>query len=191
MAKGKQLKERIEYSGKTFEIVHRPLKVKDRIIRLEVAKRSPGIRLIIVKNNKILLTKEYRYELKFYDYRLPGGKVFDSLKEYNQNIDKDMMKHAIGAAKKECIEETGLIVKNIKHFQTSKAGLTVDWTLYYFIVDKFEKNPAGQQLEHGEDIEPEWKTFDEAKNLCLNGKISEDRSVGILLRFLLKSGKLT
>jgi ADP-ribose pyrophosphatase len=183
-------KDKTVYSGKTFEIVHRDLKLKDRTITLEVARRSPGIRLIIAKNGKILLTKEYRHELKAYDYRLPGGKVFDSLKEYSKNIGSNMMKHAISAAKKECIEETGLIVKNIKHFQTSKAGLTVDWTLYYFIVDKFAENPGGQQLEHGEDIKPEWKTFSEAKKLCLNGKMSEDRSVGVLLRFLLKGGKL-
>jgi len=35
---------------------------------------------------KILLSREYRSELDRYDYRLPGGKVFDTLAEYHDNI---------------------------------------------------------------------------------------------------------
>ncbi len=42
----------------------------------ETAVRSPGVRLIIVKDNQMLITKEFRGELDDYDYRLPGGKVF-------------------------------------------------------------------------------------------------------------------
>jgi hypothetical protein len=39
------------------------------------------------------------------DYRLPGGKVFDTLKEYNEHKD-DIEKYALLSAKRECEEET-------------------------------------------------------------------------------------
>lgn len=182
------VKEKILFEGKTFEILNRHFK-GNRVI--EIARRSPGVRLIIIKYKKMLLTKEFRYELDKYDYRLPGGKVFDTLKEYRQAIRKkaNILKCAREAAKKECLEETGLILKKIKLFQISKAGLTVDWDLFYFIVDDFVLSKQGQKLEHGEIIHPEWKTFDEVKELCLNNKVTEDISVGILLKFLLNSNK--
>jgi 8-oxo-dGTP pyrophosphatase MutT (NUDIX family) len=63
------------------------------------------VRLIITDGDKILLTKEFRRELNQEDYRLPGGKVFDTLKEYNayrQNIEPS----CLVAAKRECEEET-------------------------------------------------------------------------------------
>ncbi|MBI3027309.1 NUDIX domain-containing protein [Candidatus Woesearchaeota archaeon] len=182
-------KEKIEYIGKTFELLKRHIKTGDKIIEFEIARRSPGVRLIITKSRKILLTKEYRYELKGYDYRLPGGKVFDTLKDYilARNKKTGIIKYAIRAAKKECMEETGFIAKSIKHFQTSKAGATVDWDLYYFTVNKFKECAGGQKLGYGEDIKPEWKTFEEVMKLCLNNKIKEARSVGVLLRFLLKN----
>ena len=179
--------EKVLYRGKSFEIVSQKLKTNDKVIGLEIARRSPGVRLIIIKGKKILLTREYRYELKGYDYRLPGGKVFDSLKDYEIALktESNILKHATNAAKKECLEETGLIAKNIRHFHSSKAGLTVEWDLFYFIVDDFTKYKGGQQLGHGEEIYPVWATFKEALKLCLNAKVQEDRSVGILLRFLL------
>ncbi len=180
--------EQIVYSGTTFEIIKKSFKAGTKSIVLEIARRSPGVRLIIVNNNKILLTKEFRFELDDYDYRLPGGKVFDSLKDYRSMLDKkeDILQYATESAKKECLEETGLIVNNIKHFQTTQAGATATWDLFYFIVDDFKESGEGQNLEIGEVIHPEWKTFEEVKEMCLNNDIKEDRTVGVLLKFFMR-----
>jgi len=176
--------ETIVYEGKIFEIVKQPFKAGDKEIIFETARRSPGTRIIIVKNKKMLLTKEFRTEHKDYDYRLPGDKVFNTLEEYRKVLGKkDILPFAIKAAKKECLEETGIIANNLKLFQIAKAGATVEWDLFYFIVDDFKESK--QKLESGEVIYPEWKTFNEVKELCLNNKINEDRTVGVLLKFLL------
>ena len=183
--------EELLFEGKTFEIVKKNFISGKKSFIIELARRSPGVRLIIIKGDKMLITKEFRFELNEYDYRLPGGKVFDSLKEYKEMLanDSDILKHATAAAKKECLEETGLIAKNIKHLLTANAGLTVKWDLFYFIVDDFEENEKGQQLEFDEEIYVEWKTFDEVRELCLNDKIGEYRSVGVILAYLLKNNK--
>ncbi|MFA6190327.1 MAG: NUDIX domain-containing protein [Candidatus Staskawiczbacteria bacterium] len=178
--------EKIVYKGRIFEVVEQPMKVGDKSIVFEIARRSPGTRLIIVKENKILISKEFRSELNDYDYRLPGGKVFDTLEEYNKNISEDILLFATNAAKKECREETGLVAKNIKHYATAKSGATVIWDLFYFIVDEFEENEVGQELETGEVINTEWKSFDEVKELCKDGKINEDRTLGVLFKFFLQ-----
>ena len=183
--------EELLFEGKTFEIIKKNFISGEKSSKIEIARRSPGVRLIIVKDNKMLITKEFRFELNDYDYRLPGGKVFDSLKEYKEALmkDSDILKHATEAAKKECLEETGLIAKNIKHFLTANAGLTVKWDLFYFIVDDFEENEKGQQLGFDEEIYVGWKTFDEVKELCLNNEIGEYRSVGVILSYILKNEK--
>src|ERR1041384_1882054 len=49
----------------------------------ERAVRPPGVRLILQNEaGEILMTKEFRKEQGKYDYRLPGGKVFDDLESY-------------------------------------------------------------------------------------------------------------
>ena len=181
--------DKIDYSGKIFQIIKRPMICGDKKTDFEIARRTPGVRVIIVKDNKILINHEYRIELTDFDYRLPAGKVFDDLDEYSTAINNHdaLIKPAKRAAIKECLEETGIIVKNIELLQKSHAGTTIEWDLFYFVVDDFENSKEGQQLEHGEIIKPVWKTFDEIKKMCLNGDIKEDRSVGILLKYILKA----
>jgi ADP-ribose pyrophosphatase len=171
------------FKGRIIEIIEKNIDGRT----FEIARRSPGVRLIIREGNKILLTREYRHEHNTYDYRLPGGKVFDTLEEFNEKIqnNENINTYAEAAAKNECKQETGLRVKSIQPLTISKAWATVEWDLHYFLINDFAKNEKGQELEEGENIITEWKTLEEAKNLCLDGSVKEDRSVGILLKYLL------
>lgn len=177
--------EEILFQGRIVEVVQQPMKIGDKQVKFEFARRSPGTRLIIVNRleNKILITKEYRSELEDYDYRLPGGKVFDTLDEYNEFLrsGQNIIDPALERAKIEALEETGVIAKSVSHFYTAVNGATVIWDLLYFVIDNYDL--TDQQLEHGEDISVQWLSFQEAKSLALSGKISEDRSVSVLLRW--------
>jgi 8-oxo-dGTP pyrophosphatase MutT (NUDIX family) len=171
------------FKGKIIEVIEKDVGGR----KFEIARRSPGVRLIIRDWEKILLTKEYRHEHNSHDYRLPGGKVFDTLEEFNEKLEnnENLNSYAETAAKNECKQETGLIAKSIQPLTISKAGATVERDLHYFLVNDFEKNEKGQELEEWENITTEWKTLEEAKNLCLDWSIKEDRSVWILLKYLL------
>lgn len=73
-------KEEIRYKGKLFEVVSEPVEIEGKTFEFEKVRRSPGVRLIMKDGQgNILLTREFRRELSKFDYRLPGGKVFDSL----------------------------------------------------------------------------------------------------------------
>ena len=158
----------------------------------EKFRRPPGTRLIIVSpDNKILITKEYRQETDSVDMRLPGGKVRDSLDEYNQLLSsgQNIIKAAAEAAKKEALEETGLILNKIDLLTVAGAGATVDWDLYYFICHDYSKNIVGQHLEQGEDIEITWASPEDIIKAVKNGNMREWRSVGVLLGLVLPEMK--
>ncbi|MBP7837389.1 NUDIX domain-containing protein [Candidatus Saccharibacteria bacterium] len=178
--------EEIVYQGRIVEVVQQPMKIGEKSVTFESARRAPGVRLIIVDKNakKIVLTKEFRTELEGYDYRLPGGKVFDKLKDYNDFLssEEDIIKPATKKAIEETREETGIVTTKVVHFYTSINGATVTWDLLYFVVEEWTQ--ADQQLELGEDISVEWKSFDEAKDIALSSLMSEDRSVAVLLKWL-------
>lgn len=180
--------EEIIFQGKTIEVVRQNIKIGDKMIVREFARRSPGTRMIVVKDDQILLNKEFRIELQAWDYRLPGGKVFDSLVEYNTFLasGQDILPEATKGAVKEAKEECGITVSDIAHLATSVCGNTVVWDLFYFVVTGFTQN-EGQELEVGENIETVWFSLDEAKKLALTGQMSEDRSAAVLLRYLHQS----
>lgn len=176
--------EKITYKGKIVEVVEAEVKRGGIEKTFEFARRSPGVRLIIPKGSAILISKEFRHELGHYDYRLPGGKVFDTLDEYNKALEGgvDLIDAGRKAAIKEGAEEAGIEVKNLSHIHTSVCGATVVWDLYYFVVSEFEQHE--QHLEEGEDIAVEYIDREEIRRMCLDGRINEERSALVLLRYL-------
>ena len=107
--------EKITHQGKMIEVVQKEIQRNGESWIQEFARRSPGVRLIIPKGDKIVLSKEFRHEINGYDYRLPGGKVFDSLSEYNSalQLNSDISEAAKNTAIKEAKEEAGIEVKDI------------------------------------------------------------------------------
>lgn len=179
--------ESIKFQGRLIEIVTQQMEVApNKTVVFEWARRSPGVRLILERQDEILLTKEYRRELGAFDYRLPGGKVFDALEDYNAFLDStgDMESVALEKVIGEAVEETGLIVNKADLYHTSKLGATVEWDLLYFAITDFEDHPDGQQLEEGEDIAVVWMSKTDVRKKIMAGEMSEERSALTLLRYL-------
>ena len=96
--------EVVTYRGKMIEIVTQQMRIGSTETVYERARRSPGTRLLITSpDHNILLTREYRGEVGRWDYRLPGGKVFDSLEEYSEAVRSgvDLLEKSKEAAQKE------------------------------------------------------------------------------------------
>jgi ADP-ribose pyrophosphatase YjhB (NUDIX family) len=177
--------EEITYQGNLIEILHKEVDLGKVKRVFELARRSPGARLIIPKGDSILITREYRHETNGYDYRIPGGKVYDSLAEYKAALSEgaDIGEAAEAAAVKEAREEAGIEVTDLSFFHKSVCGATIVWDLFYFVVNEFRETDE-QHLEHGEDITYEFINKEKVQQMCLNGSISEERSALVLLRYL-------
>ncbi len=174
------------YEGRIFRIVEEEHRFGDEVKTFERAQRAPGVRIIVPSDDQLLITREFRPEQGGQDFRLPGGKVFDSLTEFETALadGTDIMPIAERAARKELTEETGLTPLSLRFLHRSPCGATVDWDLYYFVVDEFTLAEGGQALETGEEIVPTWISRAEAEAMCLDGRIGEERSALVLLRYL-------
>ncbi len=189
------MNEKILYENSFFEFVEEEkeytIQEEKRSVTLRYVRRSPGVRALVINpKNQILLSHEYRFDLDCFDYRLPGGKVFDSLKDYRKSIEENtLVEKAYEAVIKEGKEEVGIEFKNPKLLWISKAGTSVNWDLYYYLITDFHILPNGQNLEENEIIDGfVWKSFEEVKEMCLEHEIHEERTIGVLLSYILKNG---
>lgn len=170
-------------------------KKTDRGDIYEVARRSPGVRMVIVTpDNKFLMSRERRdYLEREWDYRLPGGKVVDTLEGYlqllgqlEQGQDGGSLKPTVEvAAIKESKEEVGITVRNPELLHVSSSGGTIEWDLWYWFIKDFDRGE--QQLEHDEEIEIIEMTPIEVAQLVINKEISEDRTRAVLTDYLIKN----
>lgn len=180
------MNEEIFAKGKLFELVH-DRQADGRVF--ERARRAPGTRLIIAnpQTKQLLLTKEFRRELNDWDYRLPGGKVFDTLEEYeaHRQANGDILTAVAKKAKAEAHEEAGIDAQELQLFKKSTLGATVEWDLYVFEVTTWQKLESGQKLEDGEVIEADnWFDYDKVEQMILRGDMQEDRVALITLQWL-------
>jgi len=182
-----QQEEIIYAKGRIFEIVQLP-KPDGRVF--EVARRAPGVRVIIadLKQKQLLLTREHRWELGAYDYRLPGGKVFDTLEEYeaHRQSGEEILTVAAEKAKGEAAEEAGIDISEVTLFKKSSLGATVEWDLFVFVATKWQLHPDGQNLKEDEQagIEVNWYDFAKVEQMILAGEMQEERVALVLLQWL-------
>lgn len=178
--------EKIVYQGKMIEVVHDIVLSNGKEFIYEKGRRAPGVRLLIqTPDGGFLISKEERPKIGL-DYRLPGGKVFDLLIEYNEFLKKDsdaILEKVKEAVIREGIEEAGIKPIDMELICLSNCGGSFDWDLYYFLIKKYET--VGQQLEEHEKIESLKVTKEELEKLALSGEMQEDRSVAVILRYLL------
>lgn len=180
--------ETIVARGKLFELVQ-TVQPDGRVF--EVARRAPGTRIIIVDkvNGKILLTKEFRKELNAWDFRLPGGKVFDTLDEFEvfRYTGASVEEAAAKKIREEALEEAGVEVSAVQFVAKSACGATVEWDLYVFETFDWQFHEGGQQLKEDEvtDIAGVGLyDYEEVKKMILCGDMQEHRIALILLQWL-------
>lgn len=188
---------RTSFISRLFTITIHDVLFSNGIIKsFEFACRSPGVRTVLTDGESILMTKEWREEFNRWDYRLPGGKMFDTIEEYHQFKSKkpsedDLDEIARKAAQKEVLEECNIEIssENLKRTYVSKCGGTVEWDLHYLIGQLEKSSIKSSQVVSKEDeiIQSYPLSFKDVKKLCLDGSVSEDRTVGFLLKFLEKS----
>lgn len=177
----------VAYRGKMFEVVTWEGKPG---VKFEAAVRAPGVRLIIETEKDgmkaLLMTKEIRREARGYDFRLPGGKVFDSLEELDRHRESGhhIEPFAEIAAKKEGKEEAGISGGEYVPLGVSKAGASVEWDLHYFKVTNAEIGE--QELEENEqgDIETVVLSAKEIFEKLSKREIKEGRSADMLWSWL-------
>jgi 8-oxo-dGTP pyrophosphatase MutT (NUDIX family) len=186
------LSDQVVFEGELFEIIRRTIEYINGdltgVLEVELARRPPGIRAILRDNDhRLLLIKEYRIEHNDWDYRLAGGKVFDSLAEFRAiSSDEELLAHASVALEREVLEETGWTIGDRKLLCITKAGASVLWDLYFYEAVVKAKSLSAPVVGD-EIIHPEWLSVDQVLEMCINGRIKEDRTVGVLLRYIISN----
>ena len=180
--------EIIAAKGVIFELVQTP-QPDGRVF--EKARRAPGVRVIIADKAKkqLLLTREFRHELQAYDYRLPGGKVFNSLDEFEafRQSGADIMAVAADRAKAEAAEEAGIDIASVEFVAKSTLGATVEWDLLVYEASDWKPHADGQNLledEVTDIVDASMYDYADVRQKIINGEMQEDRIAMILLRWL-------
>lgn len=122
--------------------------------------------ILLLKNDFVLLVKQYRFLLNDYSHEIPGGKV-----EKNEPLEE--------TAIRECLEETGIKCNSITPFFNYMLGIEMTKCLTHLfycsdfqVINEFDKREI-------ENIE--WIPYPKCIEMIFSGKIRDSMTIVALL----------
>lgn len=140
------------FKGVIFDVYQWPQKMYDgSVATFEMLKRPYTVQIISTIGDKILISRQIQPQHKKYFYSLFGGRI-------------DGNETPIQAAKRELIEEAGLISDDWELFDANQPLQKMDWTIYTFIARNCKKT-KNKNPDMGEKIKTISVTFKQFTNL--------------------------
>lgn len=136
----------------------------------EVVRHSGGAAVLYVKDNKILLVKQYRFPYGKELYEIPAGKL---------NKGEDPM----AAAARELTEETGCIAKSLKRLcEVYPSPGYTDEIIYVYLAEEITQSE--QHLDEDEFINTCYMDINEVLCLIEQGKICDAKTLAAVYKYL-------
>lgn len=143
---------KLVFTGKIFDMYQWPQKLFDGTTEtFEMLRRKDTVKIIAIKDNKVIVTRQ-KQPRKDWFYDFPGGR--NDRPEENE----------LDAAKREMLEETGMIFRSWRLVEARQPFMKIDWLVYTFVATDFGSQKP-QNLDGGELVEVEEISFNKLKNL--------------------------
>ena len=180
MMKEKKLTSRDIFNGILLHVKKDEVLLQNGKISTREYVLHPGAVAVvpILDDNKVVLVRQFRYPIGKDLLEIPAGK-FDFKGE-----------DPLECAKRELKEETGYVAKNYKYlgYIYTTPGFSNE-VIHIYLATDLKKGDA--KPDEDEIIDIEIKDFDEIVQKCINGEITDSKTIiGILKSyFILRSGK--
>lgn len=167
----KRIGGKVIYNGKILTLTVDDVLLSDgKSAKREIVRHSGGAAVLFVKDNKVLLVRQFRYSYNREMYEIPAG-----------IINQGELPQA--AAARELEEETGYRA-DVKHLADiyPSPGYTDEIIHIYFA-----ENPtlSRQNLDEGELLDAEFIPLDKALTMIESGEIADAKTVVAIYKYLL------
>lgn len=168
----KKLKSKTVYDGKILKLEVDEVELPDGAISYrECVRHSGGAAVLLIKDNKALLVRQFRYVYGKPLYEIPAGKL-------NKGEDPE------DAAARELEEETGYRAKLSHLLDIYPTPGYTDEIIHIYFGEKFEV--AEQKLDEGEFLNYCFIDIETILKMIESGEICDAKTVAAIYKYILK-----
>ena len=166
----KMLSSETIYNGKILRLDVDKVELPDKSKSIrECVRHSGGAAVLLVKDNKVLLVKQFRYLYNKEIYEMPAGKLNDGEDEALE-------------ATRELKEETGYRAEVVPLLRLYPSPGYTDEIIHIFLAEKFEF--VGQKLDEGEFLKCEFIKLDKVLEMIECGEICDAKTVSAIYKYI-------
>lgn len=170
----KNMKEKKIFDGKIFTLVRADVDIHGKTCIRDIIRHPGGVGMLVVKDDKILLVKQYRPAINKDTLEIPAGKL-----EYNEDPKT--------CGIRELNEETGYESDDVSLVQSfvSTPGFC-DERIWIFEANNVRKAKHRLDMDDDEYIDEIWMPLEEAYQKVCTSEIDDAKTVIAIQHALLK-----
>ena len=155
----------ILYVGPIFTMSKDMVEVKGKEYQRDIVHHHGGVGVLAIRDNQVLLVKQYRYAVQEDTYEIPAGK-----------LEKD--EDPYGCGLRELEEESGYTTNKLTAICTmySTPGFCSE-KIFIYQADQLTKLQNPKPMDEDEEIETMWIPIDQAYQMVLDGKIHDAKTI--------------
>lgn len=171
----KQINGKTVYDGKIIKVsVDEVLLPDGRRAKRECVRHSGGAAVLLVKQGKVLLVRQFRYLYGKEIYEIPAGKL---------NAGED----PCVAAQRELEEETGYKAELKSFLRLYPTPGYTDEVIHVYLAEKFREGE--QRLDDGEFLNYTFIPLDKAVEMIEKGEICDSKTVSAIYKYIAENKK--
>ena len=173
----KKISSKEVYRGSIFTMSKDEVEIKGKIYERDVIHHHGGVGVLAIKEDKVLLVKQYRYAIQKTSLEIPAGKLEQGEDPYTCGL-------------RELEEESGYTSEKLYPIceMYSTPGFCNEKIYLYYSNDLIKvENPKA--MDEDEEIETLWFSFDEIQKMLENGEIDDAKTIIALQYALLNKRK--
>ena len=153
------------YNGVIFDMTHDIIEMDNgKQYPRDVIHHNGGVGVLVQKDNKVLLVKQYRYAVQEYTWEIPAGKLEKNEDPYTCGI-------------RELEEECGLGCKSMDLIceMYSTPGFCTE-KIYIYKANHLKTIENPKPMDEDEDISSQWFTIEETLKMISELKIKDAKT---------------
>lgn len=166
----KKIKSETLYDGRILKLNVDDVQLPDGNTSIrEYVKHSGGCAVLLIKDEKVLLVRQYRYAYGKVIYEIPAGKLNEG-------------EEGAKAAARELEEETGYRAEIVHFLDLYPSPGYTNEIIHIYLAKSYEF--VGQKLDEGEFLSAGFVPLKEALKLIEDGEICDAKTVSAIYKYV-------
>ncbi len=175
----KTISQEVKFKGRLLELRVLEVEVGDRVSKREIVYHPGASAVLVLKDDKVLLVRQYRKAIEGYTWEIPAGKLGPS-------------EDPLSCIVRELEEETGIKVSRGQLKFLGKIHTTPGFTneVIYIYLLQLSEEPHLEPQDQEEIKAVRWFSFDELKTMIHEGKLTDSKTLASLTLWKVSIGQL-